>query len=316
MSWKDRKIVKIIMETFTEFGKDDCMAQSAAIAYYTVFALAPLLVIAISVAAFSVQSTGLDEVTGDVQSQVVDQISSVIGEEPANQVAQMIEEARTPNKSMFFNIMSGFVLAFGATAIFAQIQLAMNKIWGVEPDPNQGGIKLFIKKRLLSFGLVLSVAFLLLVSLVISVILQALGDAINSRLNLQLDSYMPAFIQFSLNFLVIACVFAILLRFLPDAKVQWRDVWVGALITSGLFGIGRFGISIYLSQSSVASGFGAAGSLVLLLIWIYYSTIIFLLGAEFTQVWSRYHGHAILPEEGAVAVVNEVHEVNYHAAVE
>ncbi len=312
MWFRKSNLARIATETLNEFSNDDCASSAAAIAYYTMFSLAPLLVITIFVSAFALERAGVSEETVDVESRIVAQIGSVIGERPAAQIGQMIAQANKPTKTILSTSISVCVLIFGATAIFAQLQTAMNRAWGVQPDKNIHGLRIFLRKRLLSFGLVLTVAFLLLVSLLLSVILHSLGNWLNEYFRLHFDSWIPAIIQTSLNFVVIAVVFAMLLKYLPDAQIRWRDVAVGSLLTSGLFGVGRFVISTYLSQSSVASGFGAAGSLVVVLVWIYYTTIIFLLGAEFTQVWTRFHGRQIKPIRGAVAVTRETKEVAFH----
>ena len=296
--------------------QDDCTAQAGAIAYYTLFSLTPLLVITVLIAAAVLGQLGLVDGTEDVRQRVVQQIGSTIGKQPAEQIAEMISQAGNSGHSRFATFGSLAILAFGATAMFAQIQVAMNTAWGVEPVPHGYGIKMFISKRLLSFGLVITVAFLLLVSMILSVMLQTLGDFITSKLSTQLDSLVPLLIQTVLNYFVITLVFAMMLKILPDAKVRWRDVWVGALITSTLFGMGRFGISIYLSQTHIDSGYGAAGSLVLLLVWIYYSAMIFLVGVEFTQVWTRYHGQPIIPLRGAMAYVKELRRIDHHDAVD
>ena len=307
-----QRVSRFSGELVNDFLEDDCMSQAAAVAYYTTFALAPLLVIAITIAAFTLRRIGLVDDTGDVQEQIVRQIQSTIGTKPAEQVAEMVAQASKPEKSSVMTVLSVFVLVFTATATFAQIQLALNRVWGVVPDPRKGGVKMFIKKRLLSFGLVVTVGFLLLVSLLISILLEAFGGWVTRSIGIDLESWMPFVIQTVLNFVVITLVFALMLKYLPDARLKWRDVWLGAIITTLLFGIGRLLIGTYVARFDVASGFGAAGSLVLLLTWVYYSAIIFLFGAEFTQVWMRFCGRAIIPQRGAIAIVKKPQPVPCH----
>ena len=307
-----QRISRFFSELINDFLEDDCMSQAGAVAYYTTFALAPLLVIAISIAAFTLRQMGLVDDTGQVQEQIVEQIQSTIGTKPAEQVAQMVTHVNRRDRGSLMTVISVLVLVFSATAIFAQIQLALNRVWGVVPDPRKGGVKMFLKKRLLSFGLVVTVAFLLLVSLILSIMLEAFGGWVSRAIGIDVESWMPFVIQTVLNFVVITLVFALMLKYLPDARLKWRDVWMGAVITTLLFGVGRLLIGLYVTRFDVASGFGAAGSLVLLLTWVYYSSIIFLFGAEFTQVWMRFCGRAIIPQRGAIAIVKKPQPVPCH----
>lgn len=307
-----KRTAKFIYELLFEFIEDDCMSLSGAIAYYTIFAMAPLMVITVLIAATTLDSLGLIDQTGEVSEQIVGQVRSIVGDDPANQLTAMIEGAKRPDGKSLGTYFSLAFLVFAATAIFAQIQASLNRIWGVTPDPNRGGIVMFLQKRLLSFGLVLVVAFLMLVSLILSILLQSLGDWVNYMMGFQLDSWIPVLVQTGLNYFVITLLFALMLKYLPDARLRWRDVAVGAMLTSVLFGIGRYLIGLYFSATSIADGFGAARSFVLLVMWVYYSSLIFLFGAEFTQIYMRYRGRPIVPMRGAIAIIKKPQPVAYH----
>jgi membrane protein len=197
------------------------------------------------------------------------------------------------------------VLLFGATGAIAELQDALNTAWGVQPDPNKGGVKSFFLKRLLSLALVAGIAFLLLVSLLLTTAITISEKWLPG----QISAPLLYGVNVAADLIVITLLFAAIFKFLPDAQVAWRDVWIGAAVTAGLFILGKFGLGVYLGNSNVASAYGAAGSLVLVLVWIYYSALILLLGAEFTQVWARERGKRVRAEEGAVRVVRQTKPV-------
>ena len=291
---------RIARQTVRDFIEDDCPTMAAALAYYTVFSLAPLLLIVISLA-------GLIFGPQQVQAAITQQVQSAIGQEGAKQVATMISGAGRQSSTGWLGAIFGFAaLILGATTAFVQLQAALNRAWEVKPDPAASGAKSFLGKRLLSFGMVLTLAFLLLVSLILSAAVSMAGHWLQQFLPSWISSWMLEGANSLLSLAVIAVLFAAIFRYLPDARVEWRDVRAGAILTAVLFVIGKFALGYYLGKSSAASGYGAAGSLVLILLWTYYSSMILLLGAEFTQSWAQAKGRSIEPEAGAVRVVEEV----------
>ena len=281
---------QLTKQTFTEFAADDCASMAAGLAYYTIFSLPPLLVIVVTVA-------GLFWSPEVLQGAIEDQIENMVGKSGKEQIHTMMAQAGEQRHGLVSMSIGIVVLLVGATGVFAQLQHALNKAWEVEPDPNQGGIKNFIIKRLLSLGMILAIAFLLLVSLVLTTVLSAAGDALAGMLPEGVSTVWPILINFVVSFLVIWLLFTSMFKFLPDANIEWRDVWIGGAITTLLFMIGKALIGAYLG--SQASG---AGPVILLLLWIYYSAMILLLGAEFTQAWAKSYGKEIEPEAGAVRV--------------
>ncbi|MGN6136245.1 MAG: YihY/virulence factor BrkB family protein [Aureliella sp.] len=293
MAEKATSLWGVIKQTFSEFGRDDCPSMAAGLAYYTVFSLPPLLVLVVTIAGFFWSADAL-------QGVVDDQVESMIGQSGKEQIASMMAAANQPHRSGWAMAMGVVVLLVGATGVFAQLQHALNKAWEVEPDPAQGGIKNFILKRILSLGMILAVAFLLLVSLVLTTVLSAAGDALGGILPGGISAVWPMLINFGVSFLVIWLLFAAMFRFLPDARIDWRDVWIGAAITALLFMAGKTLIGVYLGHQAYG-----AGPVILILLWIYYSAMILLLGAEFTQVWARSFGKQIKPKPGAVRVIQK-----------
>src|SRR5687768_17569856 len=235
-----------------------------------------------------------------------------MGQDVARQIETMVasaeEKASTTGVRLILSLAG---LAFGATGAFVSLQTALNQAWKVEPDPKRGGIKNFITKRVLSLGMVLGIAFLVLVSLALSAALTAAGDAIFGGLGETIGHVL----NLVLSFAVITLLFAAMFKVLPDAKVAWRDVWVGAVATSVLFVVGKYLIGLYIGQSDPGNTFGAAGALAVLLVWIYYAAVIVLLGAEFTQAWVTQHGREIEPEKGAVRVIERKQHVDPTGAV-
>jgi len=299
----DRSLVGIVKSTVSGFMADDCMTMGAALAYYTVFSLAPLLLTVISVA-------GLALGRESVQREVQNQISSLIGSGAATQVQQMLSNATANHTSGIIGTVVGLiVLLFGATGTFGSLQDALNRVWHVKPDPKAGGIKAFLTKRLLSFGMLLGVAFLLLVSLALSAALGAAGKWMGGILPGGFSTSLLHWVNIALSLLVITMLFAAIFRVLPDAHIPWRGVWIGSAVTSVLFTIGKTAIGLYLGKSATASAYGAAGSFVLIVLWLNYASLILLLGAEFTKTWAAAHGEHATPQEGAMHVKKEEHPV-------
>lgn len=282
----------LLKETVSEFVADKAMRLSAALAYYSVFSLAPLLIIAISIAG---AIFGDDAARGAIEYQLTD----AIGRESAVAVQDMLTAIHLEGKGTMMTIVGIAVLLFAASGVFAQLKDAMNTIWGITVKPGRG-VKSAVRKRLLAFSLVLAIGFLLLISLVLSAAVAAatkwLGDSLP----------MPGLLFGSLSFVislgVVTLLFAMIFKILPDADVRWKDVWIGAFLTSVLFSVGKLLLALYFGREGAASAYGAAGALILLLSWVYYSANILMLGAEFTQVYARHKGRRIQPKDNAVRV--------------
>ena len=287
-------VLELLKETFREFREDEATRVAAALSYYTVFALPPLLVLLVTIA-------GAVWDPSDVQGRIEAQIGALLGAEGAAGVRAMLENANRPGSSDLLPTLLGIAgLLFGATGAFIQLQSALNTAWDVKPDPAQGGVRNFVTKRLLSLGMILGVGFLVLVSLALSAVLSAAGSSIERFLPETLSGPLLFVFNAVLSFAVITLLFAAMYKVLPDVVIRWREVWIGAAATALLFVIGKFAIGYYIGQSDPGSAYGAAGSLAVILAWVYYASIIVLLGAEFTQVWARRRGVAIVPEAGAV----------------
>jgi membrane protein len=284
---------ELLKLTFAEWTNDDAFELSAALAFYTIFSIAPVLLIAVGVASFFFAP-------GTAADRIVGEMGTMIGTQGANAVKQVIESSRGFGKGVWAVSVGIITLITGATAVFGELQSALNRMWDVQAKPNRGVILSFIVDRLRSFAIAVCVGFLLLVSLVISAAISGLQD--------YLDQWLPGIpwvwqtaISVS-SFLVIAVLFALIYKFLPDVVIAWKDVWIGAAVTALLFSGGKYAIGIYLGRTATTSAFGAAGSLVVLLFWVYYSALISFLGAEFTQVYARRYGPGIQPKRHAVRV--------------
>ena len=282
----------LLKETFADFSQDKATRLAAALAYYAVFSLAPLLVIAIGIA-------GLVLGRQAVQGQLMTQISGAVGDQAAGLIQTMIQNTSKPSAGITATVIGFVILLFGASGVFGQLKDALNTVWEVAPKPGRPFVRT-LADRIVPFIMVLGIGFLLLVSLAISAALSVaarfLGSAVGQT------ALVGQVVNFVFFFLVSALLFAMLFKVLPDAEIQWRDVWVGALFTSLLFSIGRLLLGLYLGRAGVASPYGAAGSLVVLLLWIYYSSQILLLGAEFTQVYAKRYGARIQPAANAIAL--------------
>ncbi len=272
---------ELAKKSVAAWSDDYASSMGAAIAYYTVFSIAPLLIIVISVA-------GLVWGRDAVQGEIVAQLSGLIGHDGAVGVQAIVESANRPAEGLIASAISVVILVIGATTVFAELQSALDRIWRTPVPAERSGIWNTLRSRMLSFGLVLGLAFLLSASLVISAAVAALG-----RWG---SGFFPAWevllllINTVISVAITTLLFAMIYKFMPRAKVAWRDVWVGAFVTSILFEVGKFLISLYVGKSSVTSSFAAAGSIVVLLIWVYYAAQVFLLGAEFTWVYASDHG--------------------------
>lgn len=288
-----KKALEIGRETFRGFMEDKCPQMAASLSYATVFALPPLLLLLLYL-------LGLFVDPQEFRGRIVGEVAKLVGREGAEMVGTIITQANRPGGGMMA-IVGAIMLVIGATGAFVQLQDALNTAWEVKPDPKQGGLKAFIGKRVLSFGMILAIGFLLLVSFVIAAVVSALGDAMRSYMG-GAGEIVAQVVQIVAGLAITWVLFALLFKVLPDAEISWKDVRVGALVTAVLFGIGRVAIGFYLGKNTSLSAFGAAAALAVLLIWIYYAAMILLLGAEFTEVWARKHGREIEPEEGAVKI--------------
>jgi membrane protein len=276
------------------FLDDDCPTMAAALSYYTVFSLPPLLLLILLLVGALMDPQ-------DVQGTLQNELQTLMGPGAGQAVRSILRHAELPgSRGLIATVVGIAALVLGATGVFGQLQAALNRAWDVEPDRSRGGFGNLVMKRVFSFGMILGLAFLLLVSLVLSAALAAFGDSLARMLPEGLSASVLQAINFGVSFAVITLLFAAIFRVLPDARIRWRDVWVGAVVTALLFVIGKTLIGIYLGRSNPGEAFGAAGSLALLLVWIYYSSMIVLFGAEFTQVWAERRGGGVEPQRGAV----------------
>lgn len=275
---------QMVKAAVTAWSDDYAPSMGAALSYYTLFSLAPLLIIVIAVA-------GMVFGQDAAQGAIVTQLRGIMGEEGALAVEGMLKAAREPAKSVVATIVGIVLLLLGATAVFGELQSALDRIWRVPAPKQESGILHLVRTRLLSFGLVLGLGFLLVVSLVVSALLAALGKWWGGWF--QDWDVLLEILNFAVSFGTFTLLFAMIYKIMPRAMIPWRDVWTGAAVTALLFTIGKVLIGLYLGKSSLASGFGAAGSLVVLLAWVYYSAQIFLLGAEYTWVYANRHGSRV-----------------------
>jgi membrane protein len=279
-----------LKKAFSGFSEDKLTKLSASLAYYTVFSLGPLLIVIIFLCGIFL---GREAVEGTVYTQ----IKGFIGADAAAQVQEIIKNASISGKGGLAATIGVITLLIGATTVFGEIQDSINGIWGLKPKPKAGWFKL-VKDRLLSFGLIASLGFLLLVSLGATALVEALGKRLEAAFP-NVTVIVFYIVNLLLTMSVTTILFAAIFKILPDAKIKWKDIWPGAIATSVLFLIGKFAISFYISKSNVGSTYGAAGSLVILLVWVYYSSIILYFGAEFTKSYALQKGARIVPTEYA-----------------
>lgn len=278
-----RSLWPLVKESVAQWSDDYAPSMGAALAYYTIFSIAPLLVIAIAVAGFVF---GADAARGEIFAQ----LRGMIGDDGASAIQGLVKSASETGKGTFAAIAGVVTLLLGATTVFGELQSDLDRIWDAPPS-KEAGLKGLLRGRMLSFGMILGIGFLLLVSLVLSAALSALGhfwDNWFAGWEIVLQA-----VNFVVSFAIVTGLFAMIYKLLPRVRIEWRDVWVGSMVTSLLFAVGKLLIGLYLGKSGIASGFGAAGSLVVVLLWVYYSSQIFLLGAEFTKTYALRHGSHI-----------------------
>lgn len=295
-----KKIGHLFKETFNEFIDDNGVKLAAALSYYTIFSLPPLLIIIISLSGFFF---GTDAVRGELFGQ----INGLVGNDAAMQIQEIIKNVKLSHSSVFATTFGIIILLIGASGVFAEIQDSVNFIWGLKAKPKRGIIK-FIKNRLMSFSMIGSVGFLLLVGLIVN----SMMDILNNRL----AEFFPknaVYLFYTSNLLIvfgiITLLFTLIYKTLPDGKIALRDCLIGASFTSFLFMIGKFAIGAYLGRSAIGSWYGAAGSVILILVWVYYSAIILYFGAEFTKVYAETHGEKIIPNGYSVQIIKPKIEI-------
>ncbi|MEW5926869.1 MAG: YihY/virulence factor BrkB family protein [Gemmatimonadota bacterium] len=305
MASEAKGVLPILKQTVKDFSDDECTTMAAALSYYTVFSLPPLLLLIIMIAGAVMDPQ-------DVREALHGQLGALLGQSGGDEIRTIMEKAqetRTPDAGRPVAAVLGVAtLVLGATGVFGQLQAALNKAWEVKPDPEQGGIRNFLVKRIFSFGMVLAIAFLLLVSLALTAMISAVGGMLG-RMMPGVGEVLLHVLNFAVSFGVITLLFAAMFKIVPDAEVAWKDVWVGAVVTAVLFMVGKYAIGFYLGRSNPGEVYGAAGSLAVLLVWIYYASMIVFFGAEFTQTWAERRGEGVVPEKGAVRVVQEERHV-------
>ena len=274
------KLAGLLKDTVAEWKADNASRLGAALAFYSLFSMAPLLIIVISI-------TGLVFGRDAAQGRVLEQLQELVGREAARSIESIMGTAQTPAPGIIAAAVGIITLMVGASGVFHELQEALNVIWNAPPKPKQTILQM-IKDRVLSFTMVLGTGFLLLISLVISAALAALNDSLAEMVAIPAAALQA--VHIIVSFAVTTLMFAMIFKQLPDIKITWGDVWIGAAATSVLFTIGKALIGLYLGKTSVASAYGAAGSLVILLLWVYYSAQILFFGAEFTQVYANRHG--------------------------
>jgi membrane protein len=284
----------LLKQTFQEWLQDKAPQLGAALAYYTVFSLAPLVLVLLAIVGIIFR----DNPAG-AWDKITQQMSYFLDQSAVQVVQSIAQKASEPGKGLIATIIGVALALFGASGVFGQLQDALNTIWGVKAKPG-GGIWGFLRVRFLSFAMVGGICFLLLVSLVLEGVLKGFSHYVQAALPGGIVIAMTVYLVF--DFAIIVLVFAIIFKFLPDVEIQWRDVWIGAAITAIFFGIGKWALGLYLGSGAAGSAYGAASSLITLLLWVYYSSQILLFGAEFTQVYANRAGRGLKPASYAVRV--------------
>jgi membrane protein len=287
-----RDIGSLLKATVVEWNDDNAARVAASLAFYTLLSMAPLVILSIAIAGVAL---GEDS----ARDQILHQIGSFIGPQAAGALDAVVESASKSQSGTLSTIIGLIVLLVGASGVFGELQYALDTIWGVKPKP-QRGVMGIIKDRLFSFSLVIGVAFVMMVSLVISAVLSGVGAFMADALPGGAVLWQAVNLAVSLG--VITVLFALIYKVVPDVEIRWRDVWVGSFVTAALFNVGKYALGFYLGRSTVASSYGAAGSVVALVIWVYYSSQLVFLGAEFTQVFARRFGQQIRPSKNAMLI--------------
>ena len=287
------QIVKLLKASGKGFSDDKVPKLSGSLAYYTIFSMGPLLLIVITMCSFVF---GREAAEG----RIYDELKSFVGSDTAMQLQQIIKNASLSGKTLVASIIGFVALLIGATSVFAEMQDSINMIWGLKAKPKKGWLK-YLQNRFLSFSVIVGLGFLLLVSLGISALLEAFGDYLKGRFP-DVTVVLFYILNLVITLAITTGIFAIIFKVLPDAKIRWKDVMAGAITTTFLFLLGKFGISFYIAKNNIGSTYGPAGSLVVLILWVYYSSIILYFGAEFTKAYAVQYGHPIYPSDYAVTV--------------
>jgi len=288
--FQPKALVVAVKSAISEFQADNAQRMSAALAYYTIFSIAPLVVIAIAI-------SGLVFGEKAAEGRIVAEIQGFVGHDSAEAIQAMVRSAQRPIHGTIATIVGIVALLWGASSVFTEMHDALNTIWDVDAN-KQSGVWNLVKTRFLSFGMVLAIGFLLLVSLIVSAVLGGLGKFVEARVGTPAAVFHA--LDFVISIMVVAVLFALIFRVLPNLWIPWSDVWIGALLTSALFTVGKFLIGFYIGKSVSASAYGAAGSLVILVMWVYYSTLILYFGAEFTHIFSTRYGSKKQQQFGSV----------------
>lgn len=304
MREKLKKFFLYLKQVFKEFSADNILKYSASLAYYTVFSIAPLLVI---ISTLSGIFFGKEAVKGEVYNQ----LKALVGSPAAIQIQDIIKNIHLTGNNFFASTVSVIILLIGATSIFGEIQDSLNKIWGLRVKTKKIWWKLILT-RILSFSLILSIGFIMIVSLILNAIVSAFGNFLSRYIH-NFSIYFIQTAEAVLSFIVISFLFSLMFKLLPDAKIRWKDVLFGGFITAIFFTLGKFAIGYYLGKSNLTTLYGAAGSIIIIMVWVYYSSIILYLGAEFTKVHANLYGRRIEPNEYAEWImVQEKHVLSPH----
>ena len=286
-----RNIYNILKKALTKWWVKDPFRESAIIAYYAIFALPGLLVVIITSAGYFFGNEA-------VNNHITAQFTSTMGVDTADQIQNIILQASEAKNSVWATIIGIIIMIVGATTVFAQFQKSLNTIWEVKPDESKYGIWSFVKIRLFSFGLIVTIAFLLIVSLVISALLSAFGNWLSGNFSETFFVTLQV-VNIVLSFIILTVLFALMFKFLPDAKIKWKNVWIGSIVTAFLFEIGKFGLGLYFGKLNPGDGYGAAGSIILIMLWVSYSSMIVFFGAEFTRAYANFISGKVVPKENA-----------------
>ena len=276
-----KRYVALLKETFSEWNSHEAPRMGAALAFYSVLSLAPLVILVVGICALVFGASG-------AKTQILEQFRGMVGDQGAAAIETVLKSAQKPSSGIVASVFGLITLLFGASGVFLELRAALNKLWDAEQPTTASGIWAFIKDRFLSIGMVLAIGFLLLVSLVISAGLGAAGKFVSNFA--VLPPVVWEIFNFVISLVIVAAVFGLILRFISSIRLPWKDIGIGAALTAVLFTIGKTAIGLYLGKASVGSAYGAAGSLVVLVVWIYYSAQIFFFGAMFTRVYAKGHG--------------------------
>ncbi len=283
-----RNLHNILKKALAKWWQKDPFRESAIIAYYAIFALPGLLVVIIT-------SAGYFFGNDTINDHIISQFASTMGADTAEQIQNIILQAREAKNSVAATTIGIFIMIVGATTVFVQFQKSLNTIWEVKVDESKHGIWSFVKIRLFSFGLIVTMAFLLIVSLVISALLSAFGNWLSGHFS-ETFFVMLQVANIVLSFVILSILFALMFKFLPDAKIKWKQVWIGSAVTSLLFNIGKFGLGLYFGKLNPGDGYGTAGSIIIIMLWVSYSSMIVFFGAEFTRVYADFISGEVVPK--------------------